>query len=586
MDEKSIESLEYYEADKVNHAVNVFYNNVRHFDDVASQINTIADKLQDKWQGTAGDMFIEKFETVYGQVVDISDALYSIYDMLQQAQDTFYQADDSLKLSYQESQSSSGGSGGSQSSSDDVTLLPVTPHNVPEQYVPNVCLPPMYPLPVLSSTMGESYDPVFFYDSFSMLPVHSHGVPSALIVSMLYDNKTVRELIEHHVEDMTQCILNYDPKTPVDVNPHRTPDAYRPSLEYENMAPLAVEPHNTPDPHQPSFSYDTMSPLPVEPHNVPDPYIPDLTGGNPFFIAIRENLHLLWKTDPDAHRKFIEGIKKQNHRKFERLIAATVTGAAGSLTRSAVMGKSPEEAQIALGEMMVKMLAPNQEMSAGYRSQLVSVLGSALFSTICGGTTTKPQMETVFDSFDFVSTKQTVTEAINRIVHGMPHAHFMHASLTPSLRSAAADTLQPAFDPLWHSLSSSPVATAEDLLGSTGTQGIDASGLPGGLHDVSGFSMRMGALHSVASAALEQTPADAYTEPAVFTIMPSLNETQLHSANGEFIWTVATPADDALDSAILRLATDPQSLTQEDTMLLRKEAANSITGTDLHFPRL
>ena len=270
--EYEVQSLKSYDAQKVISAIQTFHTHCRAFDDVSVQILSVKNALQKVWKSAAADVFVEKFEVVYGQVTDIGDALYDIYNALLDAQDAFYQADDSLQQQMKQAEHNKKRSGGSGSSSGSNSgdLLDVGQHNTPDQYVPNVALPPITPLPVLQSTMDESYNPTFFYENFQQMPVIGHSVPSPVAVQMLYDSMNVKEVISHNVADATSKVFEYEAKGLLDMQEHDVPEAYVPEPEYVQMEPKEVMPHGTPDPYQPEFSYEAMNPMDVGAHDIPD----------------------------------------------------------------------------------------------------------------------------------------------------------------------------------------------------------------------------------------------------------------------------------------------------------------------------
>ena len=272
----NIESLKLYDANKVTAAIRVFHEHCRTFDQVSAEVLSVKNDIVKVWEGNAADMFEEKFKTVYSQVTDIGDALYEIYNMLQQAQDAFYQADDSLNQQMkQAAHNDSKKSGGSSSSSSDSwSTVDVGQHNTPEQYVPNITYPPMQPIPVPNSTIGESYNPNFFYENFQAMPVIGHAVPSPYTVQMLYDNKTVKEIIAHNVSEAAQYVLEYDAMNPLDMFEHDVPEAHVPELTYDAMTPKEVVPHNVPEAYVPEFAYDTMTPQDVVEHGTGEPTRP------------------------------------------------------------------------------------------------------------------------------------------------------------------------------------------------------------------------------------------------------------------------------------------------------------------------
>lgn len=589
-DDTIITSLESYDAIKIINAINAFYDNVRKFDDVANKITVYSELIKAVWEGPAGEMFYNKYETVYGQVVDISDSLYQIYDMLQKAQDAFYQADDQLALSMKEA-TSKGGKKSSDSSGgdfeyDEMKKLPITPHDVPEAYVPNVMLPPMSPLPVLQSTIGDAYEPSFFYDAFTNLPVTAHGVPSAVMIAMMYANMVIKDVVKHNVAEAAQYVLDIDAKELLDVTPHDVDDPYVPDLTLDAKEPLPVEPHDVPDAYEPALEYDAKEPLPVEPHNVPDPYVPVLDYDKKPEVDV-------------APRSIVEAyfphLLEMTQNQRDRLMNSISVTVISTLTLSVAEGRSIDDTKQAIGEAILQMMG-GADIPEDRRSELVSKMGDAVFDAVCGDSDVNivDAMNNMFNEGGYPASKDDMFNAITDIMNGPESvAPFITAErvikfdVVPSPAPSYITTLlfgeaQPAV-PLTMNVN----PTAGLTLGGSGAEGINTDMLQAGLRDVSHFSLRMNVVRALGNSVSvpDDISLDAGCTP-VINVIPSLGETKVTFENGEIGWQLNGGKDTVLKSAVLNFSTVPSNLNVGEKAALKHEALSNIDTAVLKMPEV
>lgn len=561
-DDQNINSLKKYDGNKVAEAVRVFHDNVMKFDGVAIKIDTAAHNFKSIWSGKAYEMFIEKFEVVYGQVTDISDSLYKIYEMLQTAQDTFYQADDSLDQQLKQQQAGGGG-GGSSSGGGTFTYEKWSPvavgeHNTPEAYVPNVALPPMSPLPVLHSTMGESYDPQFVYAGFTQMPVVGHSVPSAYTVNMLYSNMTVKEVIAHNVGEAANVVLEYDEKALLEQISHDVPEAYKPEFEYADMAMKEVVPHDTPEAYVPEFSYAGMTATDVPTSTIGEAYFPTF--------------------------EYMTTAQK------ERLMNAVSIAVTSEMTRCVAAGMTIDEAKLAVGEAVVNMLSPTNNLTGEARTQLVSQMGNTVFDAVCGGSTTLGEAVSSIAARDGIQwSRDAINGAVSQIMAGAAMPACTIPTVADSVTQGNITTLQPQVNVLWNANGKTLVISASNMLGDSGTEGMNAANLSVGIQKLSSFSIRMSTISELGSS-VETTPVDTAQlsdlQIPVITITPSVAETTLSSENGEFVWTLSNESSSLLNSAIVNFTENPTAISAENAELLQKETVKSINASAIQMPQI
>lgn len=602
----TVKSLKLYDANKVISAINIFHEHCSTFDTVAHQILCEKDNVMDHWKGAAANMFEEKFKTVYSQVTDIGDALYEIYNALLDAQDAFYQADDSLNQQMKQAQhNDSKSSGGSSSSSDSWSTLEVVPHNTPDAYVPNITYPPMKPIPVPQSTMGESYNPSFFYENFQNMPVIDHAVPSPYIVQMLYDSMTVKDIIAHNVGEATENTFEYDQMTLKEVVPHDVPDATVPELTYDEMAPKEVVPHNTPDPYVPEFTYDQMSPVDVGfhntdeirfnefayegmtphdvlahntedahipelgydamerqevvAHNTPDAYVPE------FAYDAMERKEVVPHNTPEAYvpefaydAMFPEAVPQSTigeayfptfmnlpMARKARLISSVSVSVINTMTKGMVEGTDAATLKLTLGNTVIDMLSPSSDMDDATRQQLALQLGDNLFNAICGSAegSTLDVMNGLVDNTTSW-TRENMNTAISAIMADVVMPGTTLTTISQDVAQADMSEIASTLTGLW-TPGTTYTGKVSDLLGDAGTEGITGNNLSAGLSSVASFSMKMTTrrvLTDSTNKAFNDSVDVSALDIPVASCIPSLTETKVDCSDGTVTWTLTADA--------------------------------------------
>lgn len=688
----NIDSLKLYDANKVTAAIRLFHEHCGTFDKVAVEILSVKNDVQDIWKGCAADMFVEKFKTVYSQVTDIGDALYSIYEMLQQAQDAFYQADDSLNQQMKQAahnDSKKKGGSGSSGSGDSWSMLEVGEHNTPEAYVPNITYPPMKPIPVPQSTMGDSYNPNFFYENFQAMPVIGHAVPSPYTVQMLYDNMTVKDIIAHNVGEAAQYVLNYDPKnsldviehdvpeanvpeltydamTPKEVVPHNVPEAYVPEFAYEGMNPQDVVEHGTGEPTRPGFSYDgmnpqdvvehgtgeaerpefayegmapldvvehgteeantpefayeamapkdvvehgtgeaytpefvyeAMAPKDVTPHDVPEAYVPEFTYATMMPVEVPQST---------VGEMYFPAFMEMPMSRKDRLYSSISAGVVNTMAQGMAEGVDPTTLKMTLGSSVIDMLAPSNALDGDTRQKLAMDMGNKVYETICG-TAEAPNVDVMEGLVDNSTawTKNNMNSAIGAIMEGAATPVCKLPEVNPWYEAGGSVGMKPVpavadaannvdlgsvgrgLDQKFHYMTPAN-NNAASLLGSSGAEGIDASGLSNGMKTVADFSMRMSVTRVLTDPSVKSFNADVDTSGLVIPVVscvPSLTETKVDCSNGEVTWTLNSGSTDTvMNNALIQFANSPHTVSGESADALRNHAASTMSATSLRLP--
>ena len=141
-------SLQHYNETGVINTMYAFRDGILRFTDLSDKIVEVERRLCSYWDGIAHQEFHERFQRVFCQVRNLGSALGDIYDMLNEAQLTFYETDDGFDQQLREAIHNTA-KGGSESSGTDKALRDVTPRVMPDVYTPNLTYTPLPAKPVL-----------------------------------------------------------------------------------------------------------------------------------------------------------------------------------------------------------------------------------------------------------------------------------------------------------------------------------------------------------------------------------------------------------------------------------------------------
>ena len=201
-------SLQHYNETGVINTMYAFRDGILRFTDLSDKIVEVERRLCSYWDGIAHQEFHERFQRVFCQVRNLGSALGDIYDMLNEAQLTFYETDDGFDQQLREAIHNTA-KGGSESSGTDKALRDVTPRVMPDVYTPNLTYTPLSAKPVLVSTIGAAFVPDLNYVAMSARTVQASCMPSAVTILLSYQSLAVKETISHQVVDALTELLEH-----------------------------------------------------------------------------------------------------------------------------------------------------------------------------------------------------------------------------------------------------------------------------------------------------------------------------------------------------------------------------------------
>ncbi len=201
-------SLQHYNETGVINTMYAFRDGILRFTDLSDKIVEVERRLCSYWDGIAHQEFHERFQRVFCQVRNLGSALGDIYDMLNEAQLTFYETDDGFDQQLREAIHNTA-KGGSESSGTDKALRDVTPRVMPDVYTPNLTYTPLPAKPVLVSTIGAAFVPDLNYVAMSARTVQASCMPSAVTILLSYQSLAVKETISHQVVDALTELLEH-----------------------------------------------------------------------------------------------------------------------------------------------------------------------------------------------------------------------------------------------------------------------------------------------------------------------------------------------------------------------------------------
>jgi len=93
-------SIKYLYTKDIKETSIEFQNSIDDFQDAVEKVSKATTKLLSTWSGKARDIFETQYNILFGQLKDIQDTLYDIYDALVESETAYIDADEALKKEF------------------------------------------------------------------------------------------------------------------------------------------------------------------------------------------------------------------------------------------------------------------------------------------------------------------------------------------------------------------------------------------------------------------------------------------------------------------------------------------------------
>jgi WXG100 family type VII secretion target len=98
-------AVTHVDANVMNTVALEFSSQIKVLEDKKKEVQTATETLLNSWQGEGKDCFEKQYRLLFGQLADITESLYNIYDDLVESGKSYVDADEQLKKSMELSQS-------------------------------------------------------------------------------------------------------------------------------------------------------------------------------------------------------------------------------------------------------------------------------------------------------------------------------------------------------------------------------------------------------------------------------------------------------------------------------------------------
>jgi len=97
-------AVTHVDANAINDAAVAFSGKITQLNTQKQNVQTATEALLNNWQGEGKDCFEKQYRLLFGQLSDITESLYNIYDDLVESGKSYVDADEQMKKSMELSQ--------------------------------------------------------------------------------------------------------------------------------------------------------------------------------------------------------------------------------------------------------------------------------------------------------------------------------------------------------------------------------------------------------------------------------------------------------------------------------------------------
>lgn len=97
-------AVTHVDVNAINDAALAFSSQIKELEKHKKNVQTATETLLNNWQGEGKDCFEKQYRLLFGQLSDITDSLYNIYDDLVESGKSYVDADEQMKKSMELSQ--------------------------------------------------------------------------------------------------------------------------------------------------------------------------------------------------------------------------------------------------------------------------------------------------------------------------------------------------------------------------------------------------------------------------------------------------------------------------------------------------